>query len=150
MEEVRPAGNMDRRKKLIAAAAVLAATVFLIGFLPQYEKARALRKEASASRERIEMLEGKLRLGELRDLMGLVYLETNRKNYGAASRHSTQFFNQAHLLTAGKPDPGLAAMLQEIQQQRDSVTAGLAKGDLEVRTNLEEVLNTLYESTGQY
>jgi hypothetical protein len=141
--------GMTRRTKLIAAAAVLAG-VFLLGFVPQYGKARTLRTEAGAGQAQIVSLQWKLKLAELRDLMGLVYLETNQKNYGVARQHSTKFFTKARQLAAETSDPSLTAMLQEILQHRDHVTAGLTEGQPAIRTNLEEVLRKLYESTRQY
>jgi hypothetical protein len=84
--------------------------------------------------------------------MGLIYLETNQKNYGVARQHSTHVFTKARqlTLTAETSDPSLTAMLHEILQHRDHVTAGLAEGQPAIRTNLEEVLRKLYESTRQY
>jgi hypothetical protein len=149
MDEARKSEGMTRGTKLIAAVVVLA-VVFLLGFLPQYGKARALRNEAGASQAQIVSLQGKLKLAELRDLMGLIYLETNQKNYGVARQHSTQFFTKARQLTAETSDPTLTAMLQEILQHRDHVTAGLSEGQPAIQTNIEEVLRKLYESTRQY
>ena len=149
MNEDRMIQGMTRRTKLIVALAALA-VVFLLGFVPQYGKVRALRDEVGAADARIVSLQSKLKLAELRDLMGLVYLETNQKNYGVARQHSTQFFTKARQFTGETSDPGLTTMLQEILQQRDDVTAGLAEGQPEIRTTLEEVLRKLYKSTRQY
>jgi hypothetical protein len=98
MDEARTIGGMTRRTKLIAAVVVLA-VVFLLGFVPQYGKARALRSEVDAGQAHIVALQWKLKLAELRDLMGLIYLETNQKNYGVARQHSTHFFTKARQLT---------------------------------------------------
>lgn len=148
MNETRMIEGMTRRTKLIAAAVVLA-VVFLLGFVPQYGKARALRHEAGAGQAQIASLQWKLKLAELRDLMGLIYLETNQKNYGVARQHSTQFFTKARQLTLETSDPNLTVMLHEILQHRDHVTAGLTEGQPAILTNLEELLRRLYESTRQ-
>lgn len=141
--------NMARRTKLIAVAVVLTA-IFLLGFIPQHEKARALRSEAAADQERLGSLQGKLELAELRDLMGLVYLETSRKNYGVARQHSTEFFTKARTLISEPMDPGVTVVLQDILHKRDVLTAGLAEGQPTILTNIEEILNKLYQSTRQY
>jgi hypothetical protein len=140
--------SMTQRTKLISAAAVLAA-MFLLGFVPQYAKVRALRTEASDGQERTASLQGKLKLAELRDLMGMVYLEANRKNYGVARQHATQFFTKADQLATETADPGLRSALQSILEHRDHVTAGLAEGQPAIRNTLEEVLSKLYESGRQ-
>jgi len=149
MDEARMIQGKTLRTKLIAAVVVLA-VVFLLGFVPQYQNARALRNEAGAGQAHIVALQWKLKLAELRDLMGLVYLETNQKNYGVARRHSTQFFTKAGQLSAETSDPSLTALLQEILQQRDQVTAGLTEGQPAILTSLEEVLRKLHETTRQY
>jgi hypothetical protein len=149
MNEARMIQGMTRRTKLIVALAVLA-VVFLLGFGPQYGKARALRNEVGAGEARIVSLQWKLKLAELRDLMGLIYLEANQKNYGVARQHSTQFFTKARQLTEETSDPGLTAMLQDILQHRDDVTAGLAEGQPAILTTIEELLRKLYKNTRQY
>jgi len=149
MDEARMTHGMTGRTKLIVAVVVLA-VVFLLGFVPQYQNARALRNEAGAGQTQNVALQGKLKLAELRDLMGLIYLETNQKNYGVAGGHATQFFTKAQQFTAETPDPAVTATLQEVLQQRDQVTAGLAEGQPAILKTIEEILRKLYESTRQY
>ena len=141
--------GMTLRTKLIAAAAVLV-VVFLVGFVPQYGRTRALRNEVDSGQEHIASMQRKLKFAELRDLMGLVYLEMNQKNYGVARQHSTQFFTQARELAGNTSDPSMTALLQEILQHRDHITAGLAEGQPAIRTNIEEILRKLHENTRQY
>lgn len=140
---------MTRPTKFIAALAVLA-VVFLLGFVPQYGQARALRNEVGAGQAQIVSLQSKLKLAELRDLMALIYLEINQKNYGVAGQHSTQFFTKARQFTTQTADPSLTALLQEILQHRDRVTAALSQGEPAIRTNIEELLRKLFDSTRQY
>src|SRR5688572_2372479 len=140
---------MTRQTKVIAAAAVLA-VVFLGGFVPQYWTARALRNEVDAGQQHIASMQRKLKFAELRDLVGLMYLEIDQKNYGVAREHSTRFFTQARELTGNTSDPTTTALLQEILQHRDHITAGLAEGQPAIRTNIEEILRKLHEKTRQY
>jgi hypothetical protein len=149
MEETRMTKGMSGRTKLIAAVAVLS-VVFLLGFVPQYGKTRALRNEAGAGRAHIASLQWKLKLAELRDLIGLIYLETNQKNYGVARDHSTQFFTKARQFSAETPEPSLTAMFEEISQNRDRVIAGLSEGQPAIVTTIEDMLRRLYQSTRQY
>ncbi|MCW5979078.1 MAG: hypothetical protein KIT09_13440 [Bryobacteraceae bacterium] len=140
---------MTARNKIIAAAAAVV-VVFLIGFVPQFRKARAMRSELATGQERIASLEMKLKQAELRDLMGLAYLETNRKNFGTARQYSTEFFTKAPDVAAGTSDPALAGLLQEIQQRRDELTAGLAQARPEIRQEIEDIFLKLYENTRKY
>lgn len=141
--------NTTRRTKLIAVT-ILLTVVFLLGFVPQYQRARALQRDANSDQERLASLQGKLKLSELRDLMGLVYLETSLKNYGVARQHSTEFFTKARQIASGPGDPSVKAVLQDILPQRDLLTAGLAEGQPTIRTNIEEILNRMYEGTRLY
>ena len=141
--------NTTRRTKLIATALVLA-VAFLLGFVPQYQRARALQREADLDHERLASLQGKLKLADLRDLMGLVYLETSLKNYGVARQHSTEFFTKASQIVSGPGDPSVKAVLRDILPQRDLLTAGLAEGEPTIRTNIEEILSRLYGGTRLY
>jgi hypothetical protein len=68
-------------------------------------------------------------MADLSLLIGLVYLETNQKNYGLASQHSTKFFDRVRTMVGAETDPNRKAFLHDALAGRDPVTAGLAKGD---------------------
>jgi hypothetical protein len=83
--------------------AVALAAVFLIGFVPQCGRANWLDSELRQSREAYAG-------ADLRDLIGLAYLQANQKNYGLASyeaphRHVGNFVWQAP--SAAKASKGL-------------------------------------------
>lgn len=135
---------MNRNKVLWAAGALLAA--FLLGYWPQSRTAAGLRAELSANQEQRQSLETALKLAELRDLIGLTYLESSAKNYGVAREHSTRFFTLASELAAGTSDGSLRALLSEISTERDTITAGLAEGKGAAQPALEALARRVYET----
>lgn len=85
-----------------------------------------------------------MRLGELRDLINLTYLETNAKNFGVARQHSTRFFERAGEVAAETSDATFKTLLTEISGDRDQITAGLAEGNSGVHTDIERLVRRLY------
>jgi hypothetical protein len=135
----------DRRRLIIGGAILVAA--FLVGFVPQYREAGRLRGELGAARQEIDSLQWKIRLAGLRDLIGLVYMEANQKNYGLARQHLTQFFARTQELAGEATDADLKSLLESALQQRDDITAGLAKGEGAARDQVEKLYKTIHEGT---
>jgi hypothetical protein len=75
-------------------AAIVLVVVFLAGFVPQYFKANRLDAELRQARQANVS-------AELRDLIGLAYVQANQKNYGLAAATTTRFFNRTR---SGEPD----------------------------------------------
>jgi len=109
-------------KNRVVIAAVLLASVFSAGFLPQYAKAKRLKNELGQARQENS-------LAQLRDLAALAYLQTSQKDYGLAAGTSTRFFNRAREVANQTPDSSGRKSLEDLMSLRDKVTAGLAKGD---------------------
>jgi hypothetical protein len=84
------------RNKIIMTAIALVA-VFLLGFVPQYIKANRLETELRQFRQEIAG-------AQLRDLIGLAYVQANQKNYGLAAETSGRFFRLGP--RNGEPDAG--------------------------------------------
>ena len=72
--------RLQRTRKLVG-------TVFLVGFVPQYVKAVRLEGELRQSRQEAAG-------AEIRDLIGLAYVQASQKNYGLAAETSSRFFNR--------------------------------------------------------
>src|ERR1035437_8642420 len=82
--------------KAIISAIVLV-VVFLVGFVPQYAKVNRLDAEL-----RQALLENTA--AELRNLVGLVYVQANQKNYGIAAGTTARFFNRVREVANQTPD----------------------------------------------
>ncbi|HEX5432848.1 MAG TPA: hypothetical protein VFY05_01315, partial [Candidatus Angelobacter sp.] len=68
------------RKLCLIVGAVLAVAAFLLGFVPQYSKARDLGNQLSTVRQQLDAEREKSQMDELGLLSGRVYLETDLKN----------------------------------------------------------------------
>lgn len=117
-------------KNRIIVVAVLLVVVFLAGFLPSYVKANRLENELREARREHS-------LAQLRDLACLACFQASQKDYGLAAGTTTRLFdrtreaaNQARDASTGKPLEGLLSL-------RDPITAGLAKGDPGVLSDLQ-------------
>jgi hypothetical protein len=117
--------------KVIGAALMLIA-VFLVGFIPQYVKASRLESELLQSHE---ALAG----ADLRDLIGLSYLQANQKNYGLAADSIGRFFNRVREAVNQSRDAARRKTLEDLLGPRDKITAELAKGDAAVLGDLQDL-----------
>jgi hypothetical protein len=117
-------------KILIIAAALVA--VFLLGFVPESIKASRLDTELRQSR-------AALTGAELRDLIGLAYLQANQKNYGLAAETSRRFFDRARAAASEAQDATRRKAIEDLLAPRDRITAELAKGDAAVIGDLQDL-----------
>jgi hypothetical protein len=101
--------------------------------------------KASGAQRDLESCRSDARLCQLRDMVGVTYLEASRKNYGLAAEHSKRFFDQLSDTAAQVQDPALKGRLDDLLNARDAITAGLAKGDPGVLNNLQALALQTYE-----
>lgn len=120
------------RNKFIWWAVALIA-VFLAGYVPQAVKSSKLEADLRlATRQNQE--------AQLRDLIGLTYLQAVQKNYGLAAQNSTLFFNRVQEMAAKAGDARQKKQLEDIFSYRDNVTAALARGEPGVPDDLQNLL----------
>ncbi len=127
----------NKWKVTLGLAALLA--VFLLGFIPQFLKARRLSTGLDEARNELAALHTRDQISHLRDLAASMYVEVNRKNFGVAGERATEFFDQAGNMAGTTGDPELQQKLRAILALRDPVTRGLASADAAVLSNLQEV-----------
>jgi hypothetical protein len=84
--------------------AVLFLAGFLLGFIPEYQKASKLAMQLETAR-----LESKLR--EIRELASLSYMDASRMNYGSATEDSERMFGLAREVANETKDDGLRSSL---------------------------------------
>jgi hypothetical protein len=128
------------RKKAIVVT-VVSFVVFLVGYVPQYAKVNRLDSELRQARQ----------VGtysELRDLMGLAYVQANQKNYGIAAGITARFFNRVREVSNQTPDPNVKKTFEDLLITRDKVTAELAKGDAGVMADLQDLFMKTRRATG--
>jgi hypothetical protein len=119
-----------KNQAVVIAVALVA--VFLLGFVPQYIKANRLDSELRRSREAHTG-------AELRDLIGLAYLQANQKNYGLAAETSGRFFSRVPETVNQTQDATRRKGVQDLLAPRDRITAELAKGDAAVVGDLQDL-----------
>jgi len=119
---------MNQKMCLILGGALVVAA-FLLGFIPQYLKGKALDNQLGAVRQQLNSEREKSQVDELGLLCGHVYLETSLKNYGLAGQDSSKFFDGVQAMMSQAPESNRQPLLQEMLAQRDAVTGGLAQGD---------------------
>jgi hypothetical protein len=119
-------------KKLIIGLVLFIAGL-LIGFIPQYRKARHFEWQANFCNSRLQ-------LAELRRLAGLTYVSATQLNYGNAAGYANQFFQQAQQVSAANSDPAIHSMLTDVLSARDQIVADLAKGNAQAVSELQPIV----------
>ena len=127
------------RNKIIMTAIALVA-VFLLGFVPQRIKANRLETEVRQFRQEIAG-------DQLRDLIGLAYVQANQKNYGLAAETSSRFFSRAREMANQTQAASSRKALEDLLALRDKVTAELAKGDATAMGDLQELFVKTRQAT---
>ena len=125
-------------KNRIIVVIILLIIVFLIGFFPQYIKVKRLENDLSVARQENA-------LAQLRDLAGLVFLQTSQKNYGLAAGTSKQFFSRTREVASREPDANRRKALENLLTSQEKITAELEKADPEALGDLR----VLFEKTRQ-
>lgn len=127
-------------KNKVILGAVALVVVFLIGFVPQYVKADRLESELRQSRQENAG-------AELRDLIGLTYVQANQKNFGLAAETSSRFFARTRETANQSQDPNRRKTFEDLLIVQDKVTAALAKADPAVITDLQDLFNKTWQAT---
>lgn len=127
-------------KNRIIVAGVLLIGAFLGGFVPSYSKGKRLENELREARHEIS-------LAQLRDLAGLAYLQASQKDYGLAAGTSARLFDRAREVARQTPDSNVGKSLEDLLSLRDKITAGLAKGDPGVLSDLQALFVKTRQAT---
>jgi hypothetical protein len=144
----RRTGSPSRRwKTYLILGATLLAVGFALGFIPQYRHASEAAGRLQTCSAELSSCQFAQRLAVLRDLAALAFLEASRKNYGLAADHASRFFTEVERVLPQTTEERLRSSLQELLQRRDSITAGLARGDTAVLEELQTQLLSLYTAT---
>ena len=132
------------RNKLILWVVLFVAGL-LVGFMPQYSKAKAPHRELSKGTQELASSRVKLQLCHLQDLAAMTYLEATRQNYGSAAEQSSRFFKEAQEFANQTTEASLKTAFEGVLSARDTITAGLAKGNPAVVADLQALLLKMHE-----
>jgi len=106
---------------------------FLLGFIPQHQKASDLTKQLETVR-----LESKLR--EIRALASLSYIDATKLNYGSAAEDSERMFGLARELANDTKDEGLRSSLNGLATFRETVMDKMRAADASVLEPLQQIV----------
>ena len=120
---------------------ILLVVGLLVGFVPQYVKARRAGEELNSCNAKAE-------LGEVRRSAALTYVAATQLNYGVAAGYAQSLFAEVQKLEGSTSDASLRDLLTQTLASRDKVTADLAKGSAEVVGELQPLVLKL-EQAGQ-
>jgi predicted negative regulator of RcsB-dependent stress response len=125
---------------------LLLVLAYVAGYWPYHKKVVEMQKASVWFDTRVWQLESSLRLYRLQSQLVTLVQETEKKNYANAAELSTKFFNTLSGAVPLAASPAPRASLQTILNQRDAVTAALAKGDPAALDLLKQMLATLTQS----
>ncbi len=120
-------------KKVAITGAILFVIGFLLGFIPQYQKASKLTAELDSAR-----LGGEL--SQIREKAALSYVDASRMNYGSAAEDSERMFGLATQLANDTKDAALRSSLQGLLTLRDTVEGKLKAADSSVLQPLQQIV----------
>jgi hypothetical protein len=143
-------------KRLLAVLVVLlAAGAFVAGYWPQREARLRAEQQAAEARRQLGDVQAELARAEARDRRGrlfgrLLALQdaVASGNFGEAQSLSTPFFDGVRDEAAGESDAAVRTSLDAILMRRDTVTAGLARGEGSVREVLVPIERELRRALG--
>ena len=122
-------------KTVAILGAILFLAGFLLGFIPEYQRASKLAKQLETAQ-----LESKLR--EIRELASLSYIDASKMNYGSAAEDSERMFGLAREVANDTKDEGLRSSLNGLSTFRDTVKGKLSAADASVLEPLQQIVQT--------
>jgi hypothetical protein len=108
---------------------VLIILAFGGGYWLEHSQYSAANSKAESASAQLASAEDTLDVYHLQDQVLTLVQDTTNKNYGDAATVSTKFFDDLSAEIGRTSDPGVKSALQPMLNQRDEVTAALAKGD---------------------
>jgi hypothetical protein len=118
---------------------------FLIGSLPARSTIGGLETKISRLEQRNAVLEQSLKIAELRGAAGLMSYRVKQNDYAAAAELSTGFFNGVREAMSNASNAALRENLEAMLNQRDEITAALAREDPEVSETLAELYGDFFQ-----
>jgi hypothetical protein len=126
---------------IVVIVAIVAA--FLLGFVPEFNRASALNAELSASRERLRSADWQLKLAKARDTGASLFIQLNKRNYGNAAGLASDFFKQVQTAASHAPDATQKNALASVAARRDEIIGKIAKTDASAESNVRDILEQL-------
>jgi hypothetical protein len=145
------------RKVLAVGAVLLVSGAFVAGYWPQREKLVQARAAAAVAQRQMAEAQARLARAEARGRLDRLFGQflalqdaVASNNFGEAQGLSSPFFDGVRDEVARGPDPVARTSLDAILMRRDTVTAGLARGESSVRDALAPIERELRRALGYH
>jgi hypothetical protein len=125
------------RPKLIGLAVLAALVVFLLGFLPQWSRARGLSRELESTRQ-------ELRVSQLEGQLGAALTESLRSNYERSRQLMASFFSGLQAAAPNVEDAGKRREMESVLAQRDEIITLLSRAQPESTQRLMLLYTTFH------
>lgn len=139
---------MRRIIAIATAATVVAALVYLAGAWPARRQLTEAQGAIRTLQGELASAAGRIRLGELLGRLLNLSDAIDARNYGAAARLSSTFFDAVRDEMPRVEPPGARQALEAILQTRDRVTMAIAHTDPALPAMLKEHAHTLRRALG--
>lgn len=141
---VFPASKGRNAMKVSAKALFISVLVALIvglalGFFPQYRKAATLTENNKSLQSALGKTQDQLAISSFAARCGSVYVEAVKQNYSIASTNASSLFTGLRKYADQASDQNVKQQLEQILDGRDTIIAGLAKGDPAVAQQLQDL-----------
>lgn len=120
---------MSTKGAIAGAVVILIGLAYLGGYWPEHRQRVALEVEVAALRGQLAESEARVRVGRLLGEVLTLREAVVSLNFGEAQKFSSQFFDGVRAEAAATPVAALKTALETVLQDRDVVTAALARGD---------------------
>jgi DNA-binding FadR family transcriptional regulator len=122
---------------------VIVVLSFVGGYWPQHKKLVEAQENIAQMSAKLSKAESTVHLCQLQGQLVSLIQEAENENYSDASRLSTKFFDALRSELNTTPPSNLKSSLQSALNQRDAVTAALARGDPKAHNLLMQLLTDL-------
>lgn len=143
------------KKVLTVLVVLLVAGAFVAGYWPQRQQLEQARSEAVELQRELAATRAQLATSEARSRRGLLFGQflalhdaVAAGNFGEARTLSSSFFDQVRDEGAKTTDATARTALDAVLMRRDTVTAGLARGESSVRDVLTLIERELRRAQG--
>ena len=143
-------------KKMLAVLVVLlVAGAFAAGYWPQHQELVQARAEAAEARRQLAEARSQLAEAEAKARLARVFGQylalqdaVASGNYGEAQKLSSPFFDAVREELTKGAEPTARTALDAVLMRRDTVTAGIARGEGSVRETLVPIERELRRALG--
>lgn len=132
----------------ILAATLACGAAYLAGYWPERGQRLAAEGQIEALQTKLTLAEARVRTGAVLGRVLTIRELVMRQDYGQALERSSALFDEIRRETTAMPDGQLRDGLTGALTKRDSVTAGLAKGEPSTAVTLHDVEIELRRALG--